>query len=92
MESRTKDLTNEAKTLGREATDMASEKAQEWANRTKAAGSAAMESARAAYQAAQEKAVAGAKATDHAIRENPYTALGITFGVGLLLGFLIKRK
>ncbi len=92
MEPRTKDLTSEAKNLGREAAEMASEKGQEWASRTKSAGSSAMENARAAYEAGREKALAGAKATDQAIRANPYTALGITFGLGLLLGFLIKRK
>lgn len=92
MESRTKDLTNEAKNLGRDAKDIVTETAEDWSNRTKAAGAAAMETARAAYIAAQSKAVAGAKATDQAIRSNPYSALGIAFGAGLLLGFLIKRK
>ena len=92
MEQRTKDLAGEAKNLGREAKSMAAETAQDWANRTKAAGTAAMESARAAYQTAQEKAVAGAKATDQAIRSNPYASLGIAFGAGLLLGVLLKRR
>jgi len=92
MESRTKDLTNEAKNLGREAKEIASETAQDWSNRAKSAGAAAMETARAAYQTAQDKAVQGAKATDQAIRANPYASLGIAFGAGLLIGFLIKRK
>lgn len=92
MESRTRDLTNETKNLGREAKEIATETAQDWANRTKAASAAAMESARDAYQVAQSKAVEGAKATDQAIRSNPYAALGIAFGVGAVLGFLIKRK
>lgn len=92
MEQRAKDLTNEAKNLGREVKDIAEETAQDWSNRTKAAGAAAMETARVAYQAAQSKALQGAKATDHAIRANPYASLGIAFGAGLLLGFLIKRK
>jgi ElaB/YqjD/DUF883 family membrane-anchored ribosome-binding protein len=92
MESRTKDLTNEAKNLGREAKEIADETVKDWSNRTKSAGAAAMESARAAYQAAQDKAVQGAKATDQAIRANPYASIGIAFGTGLLLGFLIKRK
>jgi ElaB/YqjD/DUF883 family membrane-anchored ribosome-binding protein len=92
MEPRTKDLTSEAKNLGREAADIASETAQDWSNRTRAAGAAAMETARAAYAAAQSKAVQGAKATDQAIRANPYASLGIAFGAGLLIGFLVKRK
>ncbi len=92
MESRTKDLANEAKNLGREAKQMATETAEDWTNRTRAAGAAAMDSARAAYETAQSKAIAGAKATDEAIRTNPYASLGIAFGAGILLGFLMKRK
>ena len=92
MESRTKDLTNEAKDLGRHVKEAAVETAEDWAEKTKAAGLAAMNSAKAAYQAAQEKTVAGAKATDQAIRANPYAALGIAFGAGVVIGLLIKRK
>jgi ElaB/YqjD/DUF883 family membrane-anchored ribosome-binding protein len=38
------------------------------------------------------KAVQGAKVTDKAIRENPYQALGIAFGLGALVGFLLSRR
>jgi ElaB/YqjD/DUF883 family membrane-anchored ribosome-binding protein len=44
------------------------------------------------YQHAQEKVVAGAKATDKVIREHPYESLGVAFGVGLLIGVLVTRK
>jgi ElaB/YqjD/DUF883 family membrane-anchored ribosome-binding protein len=40
----------------------------------------------------KEKAIAGAKETDHMIREHPYESIGIAFGVGLLIGILINRK
>jgi len=92
MESTTKDLTNEAKDLGRHVKEVAAETAEDWAERTKAAGVAAMNSAKAAYHAAQVRTAAGAKATDKAIRANPYAALGIAFGAGVLIGLLIKRK
>jgi ElaB/YqjD/DUF883 family membrane-anchored ribosome-binding protein len=92
MESRTKDLTDEVKSMGRQAKDVASDAAEDFSSRASRAKAAAMESARAAYQIAQEKAKAGATATDHAIRENPYASLGIAFGAGILLGFLLKRK
>ena len=39
-----------------------------------------------------EQAKAGAKAADKVIRKNPYAAIGIALGAGLLVGFLIKRK
>ena len=40
----------------------------------------------------QESTVAGAKATDRAIREHPYQSLGIAFGAGVLIGLLIARR
>lgn len=92
MEPRTKDLTGEFKDAGRQAKEMATEAAEDLVNRTRSAREAAIESAKAAYKVAQSKAIAGAKATDQAIRGNPYASLGIAFGAGLLLGFLIKRK
>ena len=36
----------------------------------------------------QDQTVAAAKATDKTIRENPYQAIGIALGVGVLLGVL----
>lgn len=40
----------------------------------------------------QDQTLAGAKATDRVIREHPYQALGIAFGIGAVLGILIRRK
>ena len=47
--------------------------------------------AKEVYQRLQEQTVAAAKATDKAVRENPYQALGIAFGVGLLIGIVATR-
>ena len=44
------------------------------------------------YDGAKKKVVAGAKCTDTAIRENPYQALAIAAGVGLLVGVLVGRR
>jgi len=44
------------------------------------------------YEGARKKVVAGAKCTDTAIRENPYQALAIAAGVGLLVGVLLGRR
>ena len=52
----------------------------------------AIESAKATYHRLEEKAVAGAKATDKVIREHPYESLGVAFGLGLLVGVLVTRK
>jgi len=54
--------------------------------------SSAIDSAKATYRRMEEKAVAGAKATDKVIRDHPYESLGIAFGLGLLVGVLVTRK
>ena len=53
---------------------------------------AAVEKAKAACERLEEKTVAAAKATDKAVREHPYQALGIAFGVGVLIGVLAARS
>ena len=52
---------------------------------------AATEKAKEVCKRLQEQTVAAAKATDKAVREHPYPALGIAFGVGLLIGVLAMR-
>lgn len=37
-------------------------------------------------------ATEGAKKTDKLIREHPYESIGLSFGVGLLVGYLISRR
>jgi ElaB/YqjD/DUF883 family membrane-anchored ribosome-binding protein len=43
-------------------------------------------------QRVQQRTVERAKATDQVIREHPYETIGIAFGLGVLIGFLIRRK
>jgi len=52
---------------------------------------AAVEKAKAACENLQEKTAAAAKATDKAVREHPYQAVGIAFGIGILIGVLASR-
>lgn len=40
----------------------------------------------------QEQTVAAGKATDKAVREHPYEAIGIAFGLGMLIGLLAIRR
>jgi len=44
------------------------------------------------YAGARTKVVAGARCTDEAIRANPYQALAIALGAGLLAGVLLGRR
>jgi ElaB/YqjD/DUF883 family membrane-anchored ribosome-binding protein len=53
---------------------------------------AAIEKGKEAWTIVQEKAVAGAKATDQVIRENPYKSLGVAFGLGIIIGYLLRRR
>jgi ElaB/YqjD/DUF883 family membrane-anchored ribosome-binding protein len=51
-----------------------------------------LEEVKGMIQRAQEKAVDRAKAADKVIRDNPYQTIGLAFGLGLLIGVLIRRK
>jgi ElaB/YqjD/DUF883 family membrane-anchored ribosome-binding protein len=53
---------------------------------------AALASAQAAYHGLGEKAVAAAKSADQVVRRHPYRSIGLAFGVGLLLGVLLRRR
>jgi ElaB/YqjD/DUF883 family membrane-anchored ribosome-binding protein len=53
---------------------------------------AATEKARELCHKLQEKTAAAAKATDAAVREHPYQAVGIAFGVGVLIGALVAWR
>ena len=44
------------------------------------------------YDGAKKKVVAGAKYTDTTIRENPYQAIAVAAGLGLLVGVLLGRR
>lgn len=68
------------------------EHAHDVAEDIQATGAAVLDRAKDIYQSAQNGVVTGVRTTDRAIRKNPYQAIGIAFGVGLLAGFLIKRR
>jgi ElaB/YqjD/DUF883 family membrane-anchored ribosome-binding protein len=69
-----------------------SEKAQEARGRL----AAALEKAKGTYAEMQAKGIASAKAAakkaDATIRAHPYESIGIAFGVGVLLGALLRRR
>src|SRR5206468_216506 len=53
---------------------------------------AALESAKETRRRLEERAVAGAQATDRMIREYPYHSIGIAFGIGLVIGVFVNRR
>ena len=88
MDNQRADIADNNQDLLAATANAAEEKVTEARNRL----SAAMDAARETFGRLQEKAVDGAKATDKLIRENPYQAIGIAFGVGALVGFLLSRR
>ena len=70
--------------------------AGEKAKETRARLAAALEKAKATYEEFKAQEIESAKAAvskaDQTIRSHPYQAIGIAFGVGILLGALLRRK
>ena len=91
----TEKLVSDLKTVARDTEELLKASAGEVGERAREARARlalAVERAKESCERLQEKAVAGAKATDKAIREHPYQSIGLAFGVGLLIGVLVTRK
>lgn len=83
------------KTLARDAEELLKATAGDLSEKAKEARArlnVALEKARQSTHKWEEKAAAGAKATDALIRRHPYESLGVAFGVGVLLGVLFNRR
>ena len=81
-------LAEDARALMAATADVAGEKVSEARKRL----AAALESGKQILGRVKDKAVEGAKATDEAVREHPYQALVVAFGVGAIAGYLISRR
>lgn len=95
MSEKTQAVTDDVSTLAEDAralmaatADVAGDKVGEARKRL----AAALESAKDVAARVRDKAVAGAKATDVAVHEHPYPAIGIAFGAGALIGYLLSRR
>lgn len=96
MEDVTKEkLVNDLKTVAHDAEELIRATASDMGEKTKEARarlSTALDRAKETCRTMQEKAVAGAKATDKVIREHPYQSIGVAFGLGIVIGVLVNRK
>jgi len=81
-------LAEDARALMAATADVAGEKVSEARKRL----AAALENGKEIYGRAREKAVEGVKAADEVVRDHPYQAIGIAFGVGALVGYLVSRR
>ena len=90
------DLLNDLRNLVIEAEKMAassvSEHSAEAFEAVRARFEAAQERLSGLYEGGRKKVEAGAHYADEAIRENPYQALAIAAGVGVLVGLLVGRS
>ena len=81
-------LAEDARALMAATADVAGEKVGEARKRL----AAALESGKELYGRVRDKTVEKAKAVDETVHEHPYHAMGIAFGVGVLIGVLVNRR
>ena len=91
----TERLSGDLKNVVHDAQEILKEKTAGAAERTCAVRArlvSAIEEAKEYCETLEAKAVAGAKATDKVIRQHPYQTAAVTLGIGILVGYLLKRK
>jgi len=87
-----KTLVKDAQELFREAASATGDKADELRNKGLTLLEAAVETAQNAHTAAIEKGKIVAARTDDYVHENPWRAVAISAGLGLLVGLVIGRS
>jgi len=95
IEQSTEKLLQDLKAVIHDGEQLLRAGAQDLSERGKAARerlSAALDVARETRRKLQERATAGVRAADEAIREHPYESIGVAFGLGMFLGILLNRR
>ena len=99
MSQATQQLVDDLKVLAADAEELVKATAAQTGDRIAAARVGIQQSVAAlkprlanAQNVIADNAKAAATSTDAAVRENPWAAIGIATGVGLLLGLLIGRR
>ena len=81
-------LAEDARALIAATADVAGDKVADARKRL----AAALENGKEIYGRVRDQAIEGVKATDEAVREHPYQAIGIALGVGAVIGYLAARQ
>ncbi|HXB57960.1 MAG TPA: DUF883 family protein [Candidatus Acidoferrales bacterium] len=81
-------LAEDARALMAATADVAGEKVSEARKRL----AVALERGKEIAGDVRDKAVEGAKLVDQKVRENPYQAIAIGIGVGVLIGYFVGRR
>lgn len=87
-----KTLVQDAQELFREAASATGDTADELRSKGLLLLDAAMEKAQELQSVALEKGKEAAHVTDEFVHDNPWKAVAISAGVGLLIGMLISRR
>jgi ElaB/YqjD/DUF883 family membrane-anchored ribosome-binding protein len=85
-------LARDAESLLRATADDVSEKAREARTRLMAAVEKAKSSCEHMQAQSIESAREAARKADETIRAHPYESLGVAFGIGVLIGALVRRR
>ncbi|NEX63300.1 DUF883 family protein [Noviherbaspirillum galbum] len=85
-------LVRDAQELFREASTLSGDKAEELRSKGLVLLDSAMEKAQEVQGMALERGKAAAQTTDDYVRANPWQAVGMAAGVGLLVGMLMSRR
>jgi ElaB/YqjD/DUF883 family membrane-anchored ribosome-binding protein len=83
-----KAVVNDAEELLRATAGQVGEKLAEIRSRL----AAAIESAKGTCESLSGQSAEIARATDSCIRDHPYETIGVAFGLGLLIGFLVANR
>jgi ElaB/YqjD/DUF883 family membrane-anchored ribosome-binding protein len=81
-------LAEDARALIAATADVAGKKVVEARQRL----AAALESGKEMYGHVREQTVEGAQAAGVAVHEHPYQSIGIAFGIGAIIGYLVARR
>lgn len=80
-------LADDARSLMEATADVAGEKVGDARKRL----AVALEHSKRMAGDVRDKAVEGVKAADEVVRDNPYQAIGVGLGIGVVIGFLVAR-
>lgn len=81
-------LADDAHALMAATADVAGDKLGEAPRRL----AAALENGKEFAGRVRTRTVAGARVADQTVRKNPYETMGLAFGVGALIGYLVSRR
>jgi len=81
-------IADDARALVAATADVAGEKVTQARQRL----SEALDRAKELAGRVREKTIQGAKAADQCVHDHPYQAIGVAFGVGALVGYLLARR